>query len=388
MATINYLNPKTSGGGGAATAAAGGYLGPNDSGEQLPEPVPKPYVRHQVIQVDPVHPVYGRGPTRLQKSNSTIRRGVPELLPVPGPSDSHELAGDDLAAISEMDTESPSRRVSTWTTNPFVAAEQEANEALPSSSVAEREAAYFRTHSRDNSRDFPPYADNPAVTIETASITSSEERSDLLGRGESFDSDPDSIGPVGPPSSPPDSPNWVSMPLSNQERAMDANANPSAPGFGFSSSRTPANIPPALLAGGLRNMRGSPLPFSPRWRRNGHVPERKPSPPTPAFHRPSPVTDSPFRENFAKFNQSSSPVYSVPGVSPLTPSRSNPSPLLRNRIAEENRYLAEPTVHYPSWSEISEFNFADRPQTAGSQREEDGGDGWRPVTSRSYEMAL
>ncbi|EME89575.1 uncharacterized protein MYCFIDRAFT_210136 [Pseudocercospora fijiensis CIRAD86] len=135
-------------------------------------------------------------------------------------------------------------------------------------------------------------------------------------------------------------------------------------------------------------MRGSPIPFSPRWRRHGHIAECKPSPPTPAFHRPSPAKGSPFRENFAKFNQSSSSVYSVPGVSPLTPSKSNPSPLLRNRIAEENRYLAEPSVHYPSWSEISEFNFAERPQTAGSARDEDGGDGWRPVTSRSYEMAL
>ena len=60
-------------------------------------------------------------------------------------------------------------------------------------------------------------------------------------------------------------------------------------------------------------------------------------------------------------------------VSPIAPTRS-----------PERRY--SPMVHYPSWDEVSEFNFSGDE----SDRREDGGDGWRPRRERKvgrYELA-
>lgn len=67
-------------------------------------------------------------------------------------------------------------------------------------------------------------------------------------------------------------------------------------------------------------------------------------------------------------------------VSPILPSRS-----------PERRH--SPTVHYPSWSEVSEFDFhGDGRQSVRnvSSVETDGGDGWHPVQERTqgrYELA-
>lgn len=75
----------------------------------------------------PVVPLSGvvrkRGHSRLQKSNSTnsmsmsnssgsTRRGVPEFVDDNGMAQSHELMGDDLPVINELDAESPARAAS------------------------------------------------------------------------------------------------------------------------------------------------------------------------------------------------------------------------------------------------------------------------------------
>ena len=58
-------------------------------------------------------------------------------------------------------------------------------------------------------------------------------------------------------------------------------------------------------------------------------------------------------------------------VSPIIPARS-----------PERRH--SPMVHYPSWSEVSEFDFSGdnrrvHPSLRGQSSNEDGGDGWRPT---------
>jgi hypothetical protein len=56
-------------------------------------------------------------------------------------------------------------------------------------------------------------------------------------------------------------------------------------------------------------------------------------------------------------------------ISPILPSRS-----------PERRY--SPIIHYPSWSEVSEFDFAGE----GRRRMSDGGDdGWRPGQDRGMD---
>lgn len=401
LAAASYFSPKP---GSEDAAAVGAFQSDNGNGaERAPESVNRPYVRHQMIQVDPVHPVYGTGPTRLQKSNSSMTRGMPAFVDSPSPAGAAkpiELPGDDLAAISEMDTGSPARRASAWSANPFVVAEQEAQE-LPSASVASREAAYFRAHSRDNSRDFPPYADNPAVTIHTASATSSET-DDLLDREMMMgDSDSDVAGlmhvpespPESPSRSPPASPNWIGYPLSSVERDLDANLNPFAPASSFSNHRSLTAIPPAILAGAGQTLKSSPAPFSPMWRRNGHVPSRVPerqaslsnlqsqsgslsSHPSESSGWGGGAAESMYSLGGTPANKSS-PQFTTPGPSPLTPSRSNPSPHLRNRIAQENAYLVEPSVHYPSWSEISGFDFDGGANAGRTGSRDDGDDGWK-----------
>lgn len=89
------------------------YLTPAlaDSAERLPEPVQKAYVRHQSLRLPgDDHILSNHPPTRLQKSNTVSSRTVPEIIDAAGILRPHEVMGDDLTGMVEMDHEEPSRR--------------------------------------------------------------------------------------------------------------------------------------------------------------------------------------------------------------------------------------------------------------------------------------